>query len=233
MTTLKKHSAKDYEGKDELFIMQEAKNYNRYLTQCILSSIKKGSVLDFGAGIGLFADLIKPHCDQLSCLEIDPTQVEILSKNGHQVVTNLDDISDNTFDVIYSLNVLEHIKNDLDTLAKLHKKLKPDGLLYLYLPARQELYSSFDKKVGHYRRYHKKDLIDKVKTSGFSIDTCVYKDTLGYIVALIFKFVSTSDTISVSSIRIYDKVIFPISKVFDKIFRGKIPGKNIEIICRK
>ena len=52
--------------------------------------------------------------------------------------------------------VLEHIENDQKTLNDIYKKLNKDGLLFLFLPAFQILYSDMDEKVGHFRRYEKK-----------------------------------------------------------------------------
>ena len=64
---------------------------------------------------------------------------------------------------------MEHIKNDQEVITNLYDNLRKDGLLFLYVPAFQFLYSDMDKSVGHVRRYEKKELIRKVKKSGLKL----------------------------------------------------------------
>ena len=45
-----------------------------------------------------------------------------------------------------------------------------------------------DKSVGHVRRYEKKELIRKVKKSGFKIVYCNYADAIGFFASIIIKF---------------------------------------------
>ena len=66
----------------------------------------------------------------------------------------IDDISG--IDFVFSSNVLEHIKDDIEVLKAIRNKLSDNGELYLYLPAHMILMSRIDEVVGHYRRYSKK-----------------------------------------------------------------------------
>jgi predicted SAM-dependent methyltransferase len=135
-------------------------------------------------------------------------------------------------DQIYSINVLEHIEDDFSILKEFHRVLGDSGKLYLYLPAFPILYSRFDKKIGHFRRYKKDDLLKNLEEAGFQVKNICYRDSMGFFVALIFKILTRSDTVSKKSVAIYDKLIFPFSKLFDPIL-GMFFGKNIEAIAVK
>ena len=68
---------------------------------------------------------------------------------------------------------------------------------------------------------------------GFKVVSCDYFDFLGYFIALLYKLVNNEGTISHSSIILYDKVVFPLSILFDKITFGKIIGKNLMLTAIK
>ena len=63
------------------------------------------------------------------------------------------------FDSILYINVLEHIEDDRAELLSAYRALPVGGFLLLFVPALPQLYSKFDRSVGHFRRYYKKELI--------------------------------------------------------------------------
>lgn len=70
------------------------------------------------------------------------------------------------FDVIICLDVLEHIATDTATLKTINRLLKPNGQLILTVPAYPQLFSYWDKILGHYRRYNRKQLYNLITKSG-------------------------------------------------------------------
>ena len=91
-----------------------------------------------------------------------------------------------TLPQIICLDVIEHIENDNGALKHIYKLLSPGGKIVLTVPAHQYLYSKRDKDIGHYRRYSKADLMEKMRNAGFIIDRCRYWNFLGYLITLIF-----------------------------------------------
>ena len=147
------------------------------------------------------------------------------------MVNTLDEIKPSSVDFIYTLNVLEHIEDDLKALNEWRGLLKKDGKILIYVPAFQVLYSSMDKKVGHYRRYRKKDLINKLNLAGYKILKVQYVDIVGFFASLLYKFTNDgSGDLNPKTIEIYDRIIFPVSRVLDLIF-GRWVGKNIYVIA--
>ena len=95
---------------------------------------------------------------RVHCIEPDKRHASSLANAGLPVATTLEEIKDCSCDYIYSLNVLEHIEDDVMALRQWYQKLKPGGRILVYVPAFQLLYSSMDRKVGHFRRYTRRAL---------------------------------------------------------------------------
>ena len=224
----------NYTGTDNLEIMAEAKNYNNYLIKLIEKNIPKNSkVLDFGAGIGTFASILQKKGYEVICIEPDKKQLKKIKEKSILSFQKLDQIEDNSLEFIYSLNVLEHIEDHLDTLKELRSKLKPGGIILLYLPAFNLLYSSMDKKVGHFKRYDKKIVKKLALDTPVNIEKIYYVDSLGFFATLLYKYKGDKNgDINKKALIIYDGVVFPLSRIFDFIFR-RFFGKNIFFILKK
>lgn len=73
------------------------------------------------------------------------------------------------FDIIGAFDVLEHIKKDELVLKNMYISVKRGGGIILTVPQHQFLWSQTDITACHVRRYSKKDLINKIRKSGFNI----------------------------------------------------------------
>jgi SAM-dependent methyltransferase len=200
----------------------------------VLSHARTGDyILDFGAGIGTFAQRISESGYTINCLEPDPKQAREIATLGLTVYSDLNQVDNDSQDYIYTLNVLEHIEDENAILRDLYNKLKPGGRLLIYVPAFQILYSSMDRKVGHYRRYTRRSLSEAVRGAGFKVGKAHYVDSIGYLVTLIYKMVGdNSGDVNMRALRIYDRFLFPLNRIFDKVM-GSFIGKNIFLIAKK
>lgn len=221
-----------YAGASVLEFLTEAKRYNHYLASLIDRHVEPNSeVLDFGAGTGTFALPLMRRGVELICVEPDAVLSAKLRAAGANVTRRLDDIADNSLDLIYTLNVLEHIADDANTIRALSTKLKPGGTLFIYVPAFKILYSGFDASIGHLRRYRRAGLAKMVLGAGMQIVEMRYVDSLGFLVALIFRAVGASN-ISPTTVKIYDTLCFPLSLLADKLLNSCL-GKNALVIGKK
>lgn len=75
------------------------------------------------------------------------------------------------FDSVVCLNVLEHIEDDVFALRQMQEVLKPAGHLALLVPAHQFLYGAFDEAVGHYLRYEKQQLRQRLEMADFKVES--------------------------------------------------------------
>lgn len=223
-----------YSGQENLLVMRHAKNYTRHLNALVRRySESGGPVVDFGAGLGAFAGPALEWSDNVLCVEPDAHQMEFLRLQGFQVIPNLEAVADDSIGYVYTLNVLEHIEHDTDTLAEIFQKLRPGGRLLVYVPALAWLYTSMDERVGHFRRYRMKDLVDKIERVGYRIEHSSYVDSLGVLATLAFKLFGSADgQISTESVKFYDRFVFPLSRVLDGAC-GQLLGKNLVVVSRK
>ena len=223
-----------YNGTDNLEIMEEAVNYNRYLENLIVANGPvDGQVLDFGAGIGTFASRVLERGFGVHCLEVDAAQAATIERKGMKVVASVAGIPDEAYHYVYSLNVFEHIDDDEQALRELYRVVKLGGSVLIYVPAMQVLFSSMDRKVGHCRRYSKGSLVQLAVSAGFTVEKSYYVDSLGFPATLIYKwFGKESGELSRLPLILYDRIAFPISRLIDRL-TGSLFGKNVYVVLVK
>lgn len=211
-------------------------NYSSHIVSLLLRESnleisESTRIVDFGAGSGTLARLfygrtgIKPIC-----VELDARLTYDLKKDGFQVFQTLDEIAPYSLDLIYTSNVLEHIKFDEEILRILSTKLKPGGKIAIYVPAFPILFSNLDRNVGHFRRYTRVELVRKLSSAGFKEINCAFNDSLGFFATLFLKFVGfkfNSGGEATLLMKIYDRLILPISKMFDLLGCRYFFGKNL------
>jgi SAM-dependent methyltransferase len=73
------------------------------------------------------------------------------------------------FDVIGAFDVIEHIDEDEHFLSQLYQAVKPGGGILLTAPQYAWLWTEEDRLMHHVRRYYKRDLIQKLFKSGFTL----------------------------------------------------------------
>jgi SAM-dependent methyltransferase len=226
------------------FELQSLENFMpKYLdeiTNIISEEIKKipapRDVLEFGAGRGS----ISIRCWEKTktkpiCVEIDPNLIDFLESENFQVYKSLNEIK-SKYDLIYTVNVLEHVLDDKAVLKDIYLRLKNKGKIVIFVPAFQSLMSAMDHEVGHVRRYSKKELQLKVKESGFKVNKTVYFDSLGTLATIITKLLGYRGKLNLGgekSLKLYNSILFPISRTLDNLLMQRIVGKNLILIAEK
>lgn len=229
-----------YQGQ-ELTLFEEARNWKQYLAENISEYIQ-GTVLEAGAGLGeTTAYLLNKNVSDWLCLEPDEKLVnhinqKIIDKQLPNVCRVLQgDLSaldkGDQFDTIVYIDVLEHIEQDKLELEKAAGYLKNGGHLVVLSPAFQFLYSPFDKAIGHFRRYDKASL-RKIKPGTMVEKKMFYLESSGMLLLLINRFLSGKSYPSRTTVKFWDKVFIPVSRVIDKIIFHSF-GKTIIGIWQK
>ena len=223
-----------YSGVENLEVMQDAVNYNRFLLDTVRRHAPgSGRVLDFGAGAGQFAVPMAELGFDVTALEPDDGLRARIANAGVRAVSGPDELPDGSLNYVYTLNVLEHIEDDVGALRRLHAKLAPAGLLLIYVPAFPVLYTSMDARVGHVRRYTRTTLTAAVRCAGFQIQRVAYVDSLGFPATLAFKALGDrGGEINPRALKLYDRVVFPLSRVIDRATQRWL-GKNLLLIGRR
>lgn len=223
----------EYAGTSHLVATRSLVKYNEYVYNLIRRGLNlQGELLEFGPGLGDFLERFKRDGKLIDCVENEPQFFDALKPLARKVAAKLDELP-GQYDGIVSVNVLEHIEDDRAILRDLYAKLKPGGVLNLYLPAGSILYGHLDALVHHYRRYDRKELVEKVKAAGFRIDEVFNVDALGWLAFGIYKITKYGDgTITPGSMTFYDNVVFPWVYVLDPLV-GRSFGRSIYLRARK
>ncbi|MBU0692019.1 class I SAM-dependent methyltransferase [bacterium] len=221
-----------YSGNEQLLSMLHARNYNSFLSELALQEASEATkLLDIGAGIGLFARMMKDAGKDVVCVETDEQQLEYL-RSDFEAVQSIEEIRNGEYKFAYCMNVLEHVREDVKMLAEIRSKLVPNGKLLIYVPALPFLYSSMDRAVGHFRRYTRSSLRSAITNAGFQIQSLHYADSLGVGVSLLYKYLGgNSGRVRIAPLWIYDRMIFPVSRLLDRGLLQNVIGKNLAAVC--
>jgi len=169
---------------------------------------------------------------KMYAVEIDANYMIELSGLGAVVTNDLSGIPDNSIDVAWSFNVLEHIEDDQQTLKQLVRALKPGGRLVVFVPAFDCIYSKMDERVGHLRRYTLDDLFKKVTIAGAFVESTRYVDSLGFLAAWLYRITGGTGSLTENSIKLYDGMVFPLSQKLD-LLTSCCFGKNVLLHATK
>lgn len=216
---------------DDLYLFRFAKNWKKYFSSKISSYIK-GDVLEVGAGIGSNTSFLLENSKNVltwTFAEPEKNFIETLKEISNNLSCNSrvynSKIShiDGKFDTILYIDVLEHIPDARKEIIDVKSKLKPNGTLIILVPAYNFLYSSFDKAVGHQKRYNKKLLLSEVTLEKIDL---FYLDSIGLIASIANKFLLKKDMPSKSNILFWDRVLIRLSLFFDKVINFSV-GKSL------
>lgn len=108
---------------------------------------QKGKLLDIGAGTGHFGEIALKNAWQVTGIEPNDCARNVAASKGIAFVNAIENLEDNTFDVITMWHVLEHVPNLDDQISQLKRVLKPDGTLIIAVPN----FKSFDAK--YYKQF--------------------------------------------------------------------------------
>ena len=225
----------DYDGW-ELGFFDLSKNFRKYQFDLIKEFIS-GKVAEIGPGNGIFLEYYLDRCDKLDLFEPDKNLFSKLKYkfSNHEKIKVINEelnITTNIYDVILYLDVLEHIENYEKEILKAHNALKEGGHLVINVPAFQFLYSDFDKDVGHFKRYSKKDITDLGLKNNLKITRLNYYDSIGFLLSFFSKMISSNYKKNFEKkIKIWNSLI-PASRILDKIFISSF-GKSLLIVIKK
>jgi hypothetical protein len=132
------------------------------------------------------------------------------------------------YDSIILVNVLEHLDDDVGVLRTLHGLLTPGGSICIFVPAFEGLYSEFDRRVGHRRRYRRTQLIAALDRAGYSIVDARYVNTVGAVAWWLFARRLNQIPTQNWSVRLYDRVVVPTLRRIES--RGR-PRFGQSLLC--
>ena len=133
-------------------------------------------ILDVGCGDGLLFPVLGKYGDVYG-VEPDPATLAENSPHRDKIHLGFFDKSfqsEDRFDLIVMLDVLEHIEDADAALAKAVDLLTENGRLIITVPAFRSLWTSHDDLNHHFTRYTKDSFRDLAGRSGFRIGAMRY-----------------------------------------------------------
>ena len=145
-------------------------------------------ILEVGCGKGKFSAILTEQGKETWAIEPDTESAKIAAKSLSKVFCGtiderLQDIPDNSFDVIVMNDVIEHLTEPWDDIQKLKPKLKADGVFVSSIPnvryAKNLFHVLFKRDwkysddrildITHYRFFTRKSIRRLFEESGYSV----------------------------------------------------------------
>lgn len=232
-----------YIGKD-LEAMSFAPNYHGWILDEFRPYFGEHFV-EVGAGTGSFSKLLLREDPRTLCLVEPSAMFESLVRNfslandskvefHNRVFSQLpkDSLTKQRPDSIFYVNVLEHIEDDRSELKLIYDSLTTGGRCFVFVPALMSLYGEFDRKIGHFRRYGKREIEEKFREAGFKILHSKYFDLAGILPWYLKYRVLRSNSLDRKSVLAYDRLAVPLLRRIEMAVRVPI-GKNILVVGEK
>jgi SAM-dependent methyltransferase len=224
--------------------MDFARNYHDWILSKFDSFVGQ-KLLEVGAGTGSVSRMILDRYQKETWMLEPSEQIDILkftltsfpnSIPAHPVQGFLADhverLTHLQIDTVFYVNVMEHIEDDQAELQHVFDLLKPGGHVLTFSPAMPWLYGRFDRRIGHFRRYELRDMMEKMRMAGYEVVKAHYVDLPGMFLWWLMFHVFKFTRLSRRSVRWYDKIVIPVLRRLDP--SRVLPwGKNIVVVGKK
>jgi len=222
----------------EFDALRRAENYRTTLL-AEFRHFLKGHVLEIGAGIGQITCALSrlPGIEKLLAVEPEARFCQSF-RRLHPRLTVLEGTLETVqiepdWDAIVCVNVLEHIREDEAELGRFRQKLAARrGHLCLFVPARQEIYAPIDRDFGHYRRYARPELSQKLRRAGFSVLRLHYFNFIGYFAWWLCFCLLQNRQFDVDSVTFFDRFVLPWSSALERTVLRPPLGQSVIAVAR-
>ncbi len=144
------------------------------------------NILDAGAGYGQYSFWLNKKLPQANILAVDVKEEQVADCNNffnaigssQKVKFVVDDLttykSENTYDLVISVDVMEHILEDVQVFRNFYASLKPGGMLLVSTPSDQGGSDVHDDDQSSFIEEHVRDgynineIQEKLRTAGFT-----------------------------------------------------------------
>lgn len=133
-------------------------------------------ILDVGCGTGANLEMLAQY-GEAEGVDVSDDALEFCRKKGLMVKKGLAEelpFADEAYDVVTALDVVEHLDDDIAGLKEMYRVLKKGGKTLIFVPAFMWLWGVQDDVSHHRIRYTKKQIIERLKKAGFTINRATY-----------------------------------------------------------
>jgi SAM-dependent methyltransferase len=159
-------------------------------TICRLGLPPRARILDAGCGSGRNMVDLAQHGTVIG-VELSPTSAQLArERSAGEVIEGsvMDMPFDNgSFELSVSLDVIEHLSDDVGALSELRRVTAPGGALLVTVPAYQWLWSGHDEINHHHRRYNRGTLLAAAERAGWRCERTTHFNSLLLPVAIMLR----------------------------------------------
>jgi SAM-dependent methyltransferase len=151
---------------------------------------KQARILDAGCGSG--RNMVElARYGAVNGVELSPTSVRLARERrvGEVIEGSVMEVpfDDASFDLVVSLDVIEHLSDDTGAFAELRRIVAPGGALLVTVPAYQWLWSSHDEMNHHHRRYSRRTLLAAAEATGWRCERTTHFNALLLPIAILVR----------------------------------------------
>jgi SAM-dependent methyltransferase len=162
-----------------------------FLIRGIGKSAEPIALLDIGCGTGAMLKDLQPFGNSVGIDYSDESlrfcRNRKISRLAQCNAENLG-LKSGSFDLVISLDVFEHLDNDMAGIRECFRVCKEGGVLVMTVPAYDFLWSEHDEALGHKRRYSARELREKLNAAGFRVEKLSYIITCLFFPIAVFRF---------------------------------------------
>jgi len=170
------------EGNETCFAVEDTsfwfQHRNDVISHLVGNLSPDATFFDVGGGNGCVSNALQLAGIDVVLVEPGPHGARAAMQRGISTViqSTLEDagFASGVLPSVGLFDVLEHIESDANFLRTIHSLLRPNGRVYITVPAYNFLWSVDDVQAGHYRRYTTRTLTERLENSGFEINYCSY-----------------------------------------------------------
>jgi len=133
-------------------------------------------ILDIGCGTGANLEMLSQF-GEAEGVDVSDDALEFCRQKGLNAQKGLAErlpFDDGTFDLTTALDVVEHLDDDVAGLREMLRVTKKGGFSLIFVPAYMFLWGVQDDVSNHRIRYTKKQIVDRLKTAGYTIERATY-----------------------------------------------------------
>ncbi len=179
-----------YELEDTYWWFVARRRMVRSLIQRYAAKSEGLKVLDAGCGTGGTLSALGGLGELWGC-DISADALEMCAARGltqlRQSRVEQLEFEDQSFDVVVSCDVLEHVAEHETAMAEMARVLRPGGICVLTVPAHLCLWSEHDEALGHIRRYETREFVRLMEGAGLRIEKLTHAVALALPAIILYR----------------------------------------------
>jgi SAM-dependent methyltransferase len=209
---------------DVLEVLASATRYNDWIASLALPHLGEHPI-EIGSGLGDQAERwLQAGVPRVTLSDLEPRSLAALESRfagDDRVDVRHIDVAipqPGSYSAVVAVNVLEHIRDDAAALRNVRELLQPHGRVVIFAPAIPFAMSRFDREIGHFRRYTKPMLLDRLAEAELEPIEVRYVNAPGLLAWLLVMKALRGQPADGRLLQAWDRVVIPITRALESRF---------------